>query len=124
MNVIYGYVPSNTTITVFQLVFISSYMFGLVVSMLAYGIQYRGFKTGRSLRIFSGEKILSMPSFGGEVKPSAPVLRQVKEPYNDVEVAFVRLNLTGHFTSIIPPFANIGFPRHLTWSASGDEWGN
>jgi hypothetical protein len=26
MNVIYGYIPSNTTITVFQLVFISSYM--------------------------------------------------------------------------------------------------
>jgi hypothetical protein len=27
MNVIYGYIPSNTTITVFQLVFISGYMF-------------------------------------------------------------------------------------------------
>jgi hypothetical protein len=26
-GVIYGYIPSNTTITVFQLVFISSYMF-------------------------------------------------------------------------------------------------
>jgi hypothetical protein len=24
-------------------------------------------------------------------------LRRVKVPYNDVEVAFVRLNLTGHF---------------------------
>jgi hypothetical protein len=27
MNVIYGYIPSNTTITVFQLVFTLSYMF-------------------------------------------------------------------------------------------------
>jgi hypothetical protein len=27
MNAIYGYIPSNTTITVFQLVFISGYMF-------------------------------------------------------------------------------------------------
>jgi hypothetical protein len=40
---------------------------GLVVSMLA-----SGFKPGRSRRIFSGEKILSMPSFGREVKPFAP----------------------------------------------------
>jgi hypothetical protein len=32
----------------------------------------RGFKPGRSRRKFSGEKIHSMPSFGGEVKPSAP----------------------------------------------------
>jgi hypothetical protein len=34
---------------------------GLVVSMLAFGTQVRGSD-------FSGEKILSMPSFGGEVK--------------------------------------------------------
>jgi hypothetical protein len=35
------------------------------------------------------EKILSTPSFGGEVKPSAPcrALRHVKEPKSDVEVA-------------------------------------
>src|SRR5215468_9839570 len=43
---------------------------GLVVSMLASGTQVRGFKPGRSRRIFQGEKILSMPSFGREVKPS------------------------------------------------------
>jgi hypothetical protein len=30
MNVIYGYIPSNTTIIVFQLVFISGYMFQAV----------------------------------------------------------------------------------------------
>jgi hypothetical protein len=36
---------------------------GLVVSMLASGTQVRGFKP---------EKIPSMPSFGGEVKPSVP----------------------------------------------------
>jgi hypothetical protein len=39
----------------------------LVVSILASGIQVRGFKPG--------EKILSMPSFGGEVKPSVPCRR-------------------------------------------------
>jgi hypothetical protein len=36
---------------------------GLVVSVLASGTKDRGFKTG-----FSGEKILSAPSFGGKVK--------------------------------------------------------
>ena len=35
----------------------------------------RGFKPGRSCRIFKGEKILSTPSFGGEVKPSVPCRR-------------------------------------------------
>jgi hypothetical protein len=39
-----------------------------VVSMLASGSRVRGFKPGRSRRIFLMEKILSMPSFGGEVK--------------------------------------------------------
>ena len=38
-------------------------------SVLAFGTQDRGFKPGRSRRIFQGEKILSTPSFGGEVKP-------------------------------------------------------
>jgi hypothetical protein len=36
---------------------------GLVVSMLASGTQVRGFKPGQSRQIFSGIKILSMPSF-------------------------------------------------------------
>ena len=44
-------------------------------SVLAFGTQVRRFKPGRSRRIFKGEKILSMPSFGGEVKPSAPCHR-------------------------------------------------
>ena len=43
--------------------------------MLAFGTQVRGFKPGRSRRIFKGEKILSTPSFGGELKPSVPCRR-------------------------------------------------
>ena len=43
--------------------------------MLAFSTQVRGFKPGRSLRIFKGEKVLSTPSFGGEVKPSVPCRR-------------------------------------------------
>jgi hypothetical protein len=45
----------------------------LVVSMLASGTH--GFAPGRSRRIFSGKKILSMTSFGKEVKPFAPCRR-------------------------------------------------
>ena len=44
-------------------------------SVLAFGTQTRGFKPGRSRRIFQGEKILSTPSFGGEAKPSVPCRR-------------------------------------------------
>jgi hypothetical protein len=49
--------------------------------MLASSIRIRGFKPGQSHRIFSGEKILSMPSFRREVKPFAPVI------YMEVEIA-------------------------------------
>jgi hypothetical protein len=48
---------------------------GLGVSMLAFGTQVRGFKAGWSRQNFKGEKILSTPSFGGEVKPSVPCPR-------------------------------------------------
>jgi hypothetical protein len=42
---------------------------GLVVSMLASGSRVRGFDPDRSCWIFFRcEKILSVPSFGGEVK--------------------------------------------------------
>jgi len=44
-------------------------------SVLAFGTQVRGFRPGRSRRNFKGEKILSTPSFGGEVKPSVPCRR-------------------------------------------------
>ena len=43
--------------------------------MLTFGTKVRGFKPGRSRRIFQGEKILSTPSFGGEVMPSFPCRR-------------------------------------------------
>ena len=45
---------------------------GLVVSMLASGIQVCGFKPGLSRWIFTDVKILSIPSSGGEVKESVP----------------------------------------------------
>ena len=44
-------------------------------SVLAFSTQVRGFKPGRSHRIFRAKKFLSTPSFGGEVKPSVPCRR-------------------------------------------------
>ena len=44
-------------------------------SVLAFSTQVRGFKPGRSRRIFRAKKILSTPSFGAEVKPSVPCRR-------------------------------------------------
>ena len=43
--------------------------------MLTFGTQVRGFKPGPIRWIFQGEKILSMPSFGREVKPFVPCRR-------------------------------------------------
>jgi len=58
-------------------------------SVLAFSTQVRGFTPGRSRQIFKGEKILSTPSFGGEVKPSVPCRRfaACKISLNGVEVA-------------------------------------
>ena len=44
-------------------------------NVVAFSTHVPGFKPGRSRRIFKGEKILSTPSFGGEVKPSVPCRR-------------------------------------------------
>jgi hypothetical protein len=53
---------------------------GLVVSVLATGPKVRGFDPDRRwiLRVI---KIRSTTSFGGEVMPSVPCKRHVKEPY-------------------------------------------
>jgi hypothetical protein len=54
---------------------------GLGVSVLASGTQVRGFKPGRSRRIFKGGNILSTPSFGREVKPWVPCHRSLSVPW-------------------------------------------
>jgi hypothetical protein len=57
-------------------------------SVLAFSTQVRGFTPNLSCRIFKGEKILSKPSFGGEVKPSVPCRRfaACQRSLNGVEV--------------------------------------
>jgi hypothetical protein len=52
-----------------------------MVSVLDIGPKVRGFKLGRGDGFLRAIKILSTPSFGGEVKPSAPcrnILRNVE----------------------------------------------
>jgi hypothetical protein len=55
-----------------------------VVSVLAIGLEVRGFKHGRGRLISKRDKVRSTTSFGGEVMPSASfrkILRHVKEPF-------------------------------------------
>jgi hypothetical protein len=59
---------------------------------------------------FSGEKILSMPSFGGEVKPLVPCCRfaACKRSLNGVEKALFQQNYHTPFSPTVPPFAAYG----------------
>jgi hypothetical protein len=100
---------------------------GLVVRLLASGTpKFEGSNLAEAVGFFGAKKILSMPSFGGEVKPSVPChnFAACKRTQHLRGSRIVWLNLTGHFSPIIPPFANRGLSRRLVWSASGDERGN
>jgi hypothetical protein len=68
--------------------------------MLASGTQFHGFKPGQSHWIFSGEKILSMPSFGREVKPFAPCRRfaACKKSLSFMWELESQAKFTGHFS--------------------------
>jgi hypothetical protein len=88
-----------------------------VVSMLASGTQVRGFKPGQS------EKILTMPSFRGRVKPSVSCRRfaACKRYLNGVEKESFRQNYRTPFSPTVPSFAtrSVG-----SVEAPGGESGN
>ena len=97
-------------------------------SVLAFGTQVRGFKPGRDRRIFKDEKILSKPSFGGEVKPSVPCRRfagMLKTPGNYMEVGFsgeICRPFLAHFRSSLPEGSHVawcGAPLGLTGGTKG-----
>jgi hypothetical protein len=79
---------------------VSSGFGGLVVSMLASGTQDRGSEPGRSRWTFQGKKIHSLPSFGGEVKPSVPCRRFAarKRTLRFTWKSESQAKLTGHFS--------------------------
>jgi hypothetical protein len=51
---------------------------GLVVSVFTTGSKVCGFKPGRQRCILRAVKVRSTPSFGGEVKPSAPYRKNLR----------------------------------------------
>ena len=90
-------------------------------SVLAFGTEVRGFKLGRSLRIFQGEKILSTPSFGGEVKPSVPCRRFMacKRFLNSTWKSGISGKIHRPFLAhIVPPLAT----RISGETTSGESW--
>ena len=94
-------------------------------SVLAFSTQVRGFKPGRSRRIFKGEKILSTPSFGGEVKPSVSCRRftACKRTLECiVEVGISRQNYQSSFS---PTSRYLELSRHVRrGETSGGKSGN
>jgi len=81
--------------------------------VLAFSTQVRGFKPGRSRRIFKGEKILSTPSLGGEVKPSVPCRRfaTCKRSLNVAWKSTFSQNYRTILAHSVPPFATRGLSR-------------
>ena len=102
--------------------------------MLAFRTQVRGFKHGRSRRIFLGRKILSTLSFGGEVKPSIPCRRfaACKRSLN-LRGSQNLSKITGHHSrpqfhlSLLGSLASLRMYRHLaakvgTSKGGGKQW--
>jgi hypothetical protein len=89
--------------------------------MLASGTQDHRFAHGRSRRIFR-VKILSMPSFGREVKPFAPCRRfaACKRSLNGVKRRLFG-KITGPFLPTVPPFATRSIRVDGDVEASGGE---
>ena len=89
-------------------------------SVLAFSTQVRGFIPGRSRRIFKGEKTLSTPSFGREVKPSVPCSRfaACKRSLNGVEVvisAKLSDNILAHSSHFSHVVADVEAPGGEKW---------
>ena len=93
-------------------------------SVLAFSTQVRGFKPNRSRRIFKGEKILSTPSLGGEVKPSVPCRRfaAYKRSLNGVKSSF-RQNYRTTFSPTVPTSAaGISHVVADVEASGGEKW--
>jgi hypothetical protein len=90
-----------------------------VVSMLVSGTQDRSRPKPSD---FSGEKILSMPSSGREVKPFAPcrIIAACKRSLNGVKRRHFG-KITGPFSPTVPPFATRSARVEGDVEASGGE---
>ena len=101
--------------------------------MLAFSTQVRGFKRGRSRRIL-GERILSTPSFGREVKPSFPCRRfAARKRFLNLSRSRNLGKITGQISHpqfhiwLLGSFASLRTYRHLaakvgTSKGGGKQW--
>ena len=101
-------------------------------SVLAFSTQIREFKPGRSRRIYKAEKILSTPSFGGELKLSVPCRRfaACKRFLNLCRSRNLG-KITGHICrpqfhlSLLGSLASLRTCRHLAAKVGTSKgWGN
>ena len=79
---------------------------GLGLTCCLYVPRFAGSNPAEAVRIFQVGKILSTPSFGGEVKPSFPCRRftACKRFLNDVEIV-IKAKFRTFLTHTVPPFA-------------------
>ena len=86
---------------------------GLVVSMLASGTQDRGFDPGRSRRIFWAKAVSHVADLRGMSKNPGFTWKSKSQA-----------KLTGHFSPVIPSFAERGLSCRLHVEAPSGESGN
>ena len=103
-------------------------------SVLTFNTQVRGFKPGRSRLIFRAKKILSTPSFGGEVKPSVPCPKfaACKRSLNlrgsrNLNKITGKLSRPQYHLSLLGSLASLRTYRHLaakvgTSKGGGKQW--
>ena len=98
---------------------------GLVVSTLASGTQDRGFDPGRSRRIYQAKKSTACLPWGGSkaVSHVADLCGMSKNP-GFTWKSKSQAKLTGHFSPVIPSFADRGLSCRLHVEAPRGESGN
>ena len=98
---------------------------GLVVSMLVSGTQDRGFDPGQSRRIFRAKKsTASLPWGGSKAVSHVADLRGMSKNPGFTWKSKSQAKLTGHFSPVIPSFADRGLSCHLHVEAPRGESGN
>ena len=93
---------------------------------VAFSTQVCGFKPGRSRRIFRTKKVVSTPSFGGEVKPSVPCRRfaACKRSLNLRGIRNLGKITTGHLSRPQFHLSLLGSLTSLRTEAPGGKSGN
>ena len=98
---------------------------GLVVSMLASGTQDHGFDPGRSRRIFRAKKSTACLPWGGSKAISRVAdLRSMSKNPGFTWKSKSQAKLTGHFSPVIPSFADRGLSCRLHVEAPRGESGD